>query len=196
MRAGQTLALAGLIQNRVESQNRGFPWLADIPWAGNVFRRETDAVNEIELLVLVRPELVGALDPHQVPPIGPGGHTTSPNDCDFYGRGFMEVPKCCPEPQCNGAAAVFGQPGPNGGDPSMYGQPVPQGDPTMYGQPMSNGMMPQPQDSGFGPAMPYGDVPADGPAPVIQGSGLTSPQPSGTPQPEMFGPSGYDQLEF
>ena len=38
MKAGQTLALAGLIQQRTESMNRGLPWLADIPYFGVPFR--------------------------------------------------------------------------------------------------------------------------------------------------------------
>ena len=67
MRAGQTLALAGLIQTRIESQKRGWPVLMDIPWAGAAFRRVEEAQNEIELVVTVRPELVAAMDPHEVP---------------------------------------------------------------------------------------------------------------------------------
>ena len=39
MKAGQTLALAGLVQERVESENKGMPWLADLPWVGAPFRR-------------------------------------------------------------------------------------------------------------------------------------------------------------
>ena len=72
MKAGQTLALAGLIQTRIEAQNRGIPWLADLPWAGAAFRRVEEQKNEIELVVTVRPELVDALDPHEVPTCLPG----------------------------------------------------------------------------------------------------------------------------
>ena len=92
MRAGQTLALAGLIQTRVETVNRGIPWLSDLPWIGAPFRRVQEENNEIELLILVRPELVEALEPHEVPPGGPGLDTASPRDVDFYWRGHMEVP--------------------------------------------------------------------------------------------------------
>jgi len=97
MKAGQTLALAGLVQERVESENKGIPWLADLPWAGPVFRRVEDKVNEIELLVLVTPELVVGMDPHEVPQCLPGSHATNPNDVELYFRGYTEVPKCCPE---------------------------------------------------------------------------------------------------
>lgn len=100
MRAGQTLALAGLIQTRTESQNRGIPWLADLPWAGAAFRRVEEQQNEIELVVTVRPELVDALDPHEVPGCLPGQQTTSPSDVELYFRGYLEVPNCCPDSSC------------------------------------------------------------------------------------------------
>ena len=52
--------------------------------------------NEIELLVLVTPQLVEALDPHEVPPCGPGLNTTDPNDWQLYMEGHLEVPSCGP----------------------------------------------------------------------------------------------------
>ena len=100
MRSGQTLALAGLIQDRTETQSRGIPLLADLPWIGALFRRVSDVTNEIELLVLVRPELVAAMDPEQVPLFGPGEQTTNSSDTELYGRGYIEVPACCPDGSC------------------------------------------------------------------------------------------------
>ena len=75
MKAGQTLALAGLLQTRTESKNAGLPWLADIPWFGVPFRRVEETVNEVELLILVTPEFVDAVDAEEVPPCGPGEST-------------------------------------------------------------------------------------------------------------------------
>lgn len=95
MNAGQTFAIAGLIQQRTETSKRGVPLLADIPYLGVPFRRVEDSVNEIELLILVTPELIDAMDPHEVPPCGPGMGTTSPGDCDFYMHGNIEVPDNC-----------------------------------------------------------------------------------------------------
>ncbi|MCA9199111.1 MAG: type II and III secretion system protein family protein [Planctomycetales bacterium] len=100
MRAGQTLALAGLIQTKTEAQNLGLPWLSDLPWAGAAFRRTREIRNEIELVVLVRPELVDALDPHEVPACGPGERTTSPSDVELHFRGYLEVPNCCDDGSC------------------------------------------------------------------------------------------------
>lgn len=100
MKAGQTLALAGLLQQRVEAQNRGIPWLADLPWFGAPFRHIEEELNEVELLIMVTPEFAEAVDPSEVPPCGPGESTTSPNDVELYARGYMEVPRCCEDGSC------------------------------------------------------------------------------------------------
>ena len=39
MKAGQTFAIAGLVQERTESRNRGLPYLSDVPVLGVPFRR-------------------------------------------------------------------------------------------------------------------------------------------------------------
>ncbi len=39
MKPGQTFALAGLVQTRVEARTVGLPWLADLPYLGVPFRR-------------------------------------------------------------------------------------------------------------------------------------------------------------
>jgi len=94
MKSGQTLALAGLIQTRDEAQNRGLPILADLPYVGAAFRRVTETQNEIELLILVTPEFVDAVDPSELPQCYPGQFTTSPTDCELYLKGYLEVPRC------------------------------------------------------------------------------------------------------
>ena len=95
MNAGQTFAVAGLIQQRSASTNRGIPLLADIPILGVPFRSTLDDSEEVELLILVTPELVDAMDPYEVPPCGPGMGTVSPSDCDLYIDGKIEVPNTC-----------------------------------------------------------------------------------------------------
>jgi pilus assembly protein CpaC len=95
MKAGQTFALAGLVQERVNTVNRGLPYLADVPVLGVPFRRTEDEVNEVELLILVTPEFVDAMEPHQVPCGGPGYATTSPTTRQLYCGGHVEVPAHC-----------------------------------------------------------------------------------------------------
>jgi pilus assembly protein CpaC len=92
LKFGQTLAIAGLLQQRVEMEKRGLPYLMDVPYLGMLFSRKVSTINEVELLIVVRPELVEAMDPDQVPPCGPGANSMSPDDCDLYWRGYMEVP--------------------------------------------------------------------------------------------------------
>jgi len=100
MMAGQTLAIAGLVQTRTEAENHGLPWISEVPYLGVAFRKVHESVNEVELLILVTPELVEALDANEVPPCGPGMQTTSPSDWELFMKGHIEVPKCCP---ANGA---------------------------------------------------------------------------------------------
>jgi pilus assembly protein CpaC len=95
MKAGQTFALAGLIQERTERQNRGIPYISDLPVIGLPFRSVHDEVNEIELLILVTPEFVDPIDCGEAPCDGPGMFTTSPTNRQLYCGGHMEVPAHC-----------------------------------------------------------------------------------------------------
>jgi len=95
MKAGQTFALAGLVEERVDTLHRGLPYISDIPVLGVPFRRTVDQINEIELLILVTPEFVDPMDPEQVPCGGPGYATTSPNTHDLFCGGHVEVPLDC-----------------------------------------------------------------------------------------------------
>ena len=92
MRAGQTFALAGLIEERAEAINSGLPYLSDVPVLGWPFRKTQEEMNEIELLILVTPEFVDPMDPHEVPCDGPGLATTQPDNHDLYCGGHIEVP--------------------------------------------------------------------------------------------------------
>lgn len=91
MQSGQTLAIAGLVYNRQESMNRGIPGLSDLPYIGAAFRRVRQEEQEVELLILVTPQLVEPLDCDEVPPGGPGLNSATPNDLQFYLKGHLEV---------------------------------------------------------------------------------------------------------
>ncbi len=92
LEAGQTLAIAGLVQTRVEAQNRGLPWVSEVPYVGALFRRVKEENNDIETMILVTPEIVDGMDPHEVPPCPPGTNSTSPGDWQLYMLGKIEVP--------------------------------------------------------------------------------------------------------
>jgi len=116
LRAGQTLALAGLLQMRTESESVGLPVLADIPYLGALFRTNKEIQNEVELLILVTPNFAGAMDAHEVPQGGPGYNSTSPLEQEVYGKGYIEVPPGC-GPNGNSPA---GSCPPNGGPQTLY----------------------------------------------------------------------------
>lgn len=94
LRAGQTLALAGLVQQRVQNASRGLIWLSEFPLLGIPFRNMGGSYNELETLILVTPHLVDAMDACEVPPGGPGYATADPNDHELYCKGHIEVPNC------------------------------------------------------------------------------------------------------
>ncbi|XZE52675.1 type II and III secretion system protein family protein [Planctomycetaceae bacterium SH139] len=93
LNTGQTFAIAGLLQNRVESVSRATPFFGELPWIGTFFRRISEQNNEIELLITVTPELAEAMDDYQVPVGGPGLNTDSPSDTELFLRGYLEVPR-------------------------------------------------------------------------------------------------------
>jgi pilus assembly protein CpaC len=129
LKFGQTLAIAGLLQQRTEMQKRGFPYLMDVPYLGALFSRKSNKINEVELLIMVRPELVEALDPDQVPQCGPGMSSVSPDDCDLYWKGYMEVPAKGPNLMGPGACPVppGGPAGGPAGGPEEVDTPPPAG---------------------------------------------------------------------
>ena len=101
LRAGQTLALAGLLQIRTESESIGLPFLSDLPYLGALFRSNREVQNEVELLIMVTPNFAGAMDSHEVPSGGPGYNSNSPLEKELYGKGYIEVPPgCAPQGNC------------------------------------------------------------------------------------------------
>jgi pilus assembly protein CpaC len=84
MREGQTLAIAGLIEDNYQGSNVG-----DIPFLGHVFGKRDSSHNETELIILVTPELVHPMDPEEVPPL-PGFDVTEPNAGEFFLHGKLE----------------------------------------------------------------------------------------------------------
>jgi len=93
LKAGETLAIAGLVQTRQTSSTRGVPVVMDTPVIGSLFRRTADVLNEVELLIMVTPQIVDGMDPQQICELGggPGSQTTNPNDTQLYTRGHIEV---------------------------------------------------------------------------------------------------------
>lgn len=67
LRDGQTFAVAGLLNNLTQSDAAAIPWLSKIPIVGKFFTSRADRGEQTELMVLITPRLVRALDPDEVP---------------------------------------------------------------------------------------------------------------------------------
>ena len=196
LQAGQTLAIAGLVEYLSEGSISGLPWISEVPYLGALFRNVHNQLNEIELLILVTPELVDPLNASEVPPCGPGSMTTDPSDWELFMKGYLEVPRCCPTP---GAPGGQGRPG----APSIA--------------PPTPGMLPGPSEAVPNPppagsankSTPSDAASARGPDPGLKAadpySRYTSAKPDNKPaaaSPEMqnnppglIGPSGYDVVK-
>ena len=58
VQSGETVALGGLIKERIEKINVGVPVLKDLPVLGHLFSRTEDTTTRTELLVLITPRVV------------------------------------------------------------------------------------------------------------------------------------------
>lgn len=98
---GQTFAVGGLLSERVQALASKLPGLGDIPVLGTLFSSVQYQRNETELVILVTPELVMPMDPHQVPPV-PGADMTTPTDYELFIEQKLEGK---PRPQAARAGA-------------------------------------------------------------------------------------------
>jgi pilus assembly protein CpaC len=180
MKAGQTLAIAGLVQNLVDSQNSGLPWVSEVPYAGVLFRHVQEQINEVETLIIVTPELVEAMDASQVPPCGPGMDSASPNDWELFFKGHLEVPVCGPPGAVNAcmlgsqptAPPPAGSPAPAAGNAAPLPAPLPPSAPNAT--------------AAAGPYNSYTSSQATNSPPL---------RPEGhSEEPAFIGPIGYDAV--
>jgi pilus assembly protein CpaC len=70
LKDGQSFAIAGLMDNRVQQQLSKIPWLGDVPILGKLFHSHNFTKSKTELLVLVTPHIV---EPMAAPPPVPAG---------------------------------------------------------------------------------------------------------------------------
>jgi general secretion pathway protein D len=55
---GQTVGVAGLIQDSSSVSNQGVPFLKDVPWVGGLFGQQNNTRTRTELIVLITPHVV------------------------------------------------------------------------------------------------------------------------------------------
>lgn len=201
--AGKTIAIAGIIQNRVDAELKGVPYLKEMPYVGSLFRRTVQTFNEVDLVVIIRPEFVAPVDPCELP-TPPGQHTVAPSDYDMYVRGHIEVPSRCPESEL-GPIVPESFHGPDGNFyesvpmqdlpqvPMQAPQQAPAIEPIQQTTPVSTAARPR---------VTVEKLPE---APTTQGQYLPSSRrateaPTSSPAdsqvlPQLMGPSGYDGID-
>jgi len=130
MNFGDTMVVAGMISTRVTGTMQKTPFLGEFPLLGTMFSKKTMQQTETELVILITPEFGASLSPDQIPPGGPGLHTTAPTDRELYRDGIMELPKygpdCGPDCRANSPGSYQGGymgPG-NGPAPSVSPTPI------------------------------------------------------------------------
>jgi len=86
LRDGQSFAVAGLIDNSAQIDTAAIPMLSQIPIIGHLFSSKADRKERTELLVLITPRLVRALNPDEVPPLPTMPGRFLPSGDDLGGR--------------------------------------------------------------------------------------------------------------
>ncbi len=89
MREGQTLAVAGLINNNFGGMSSRVPFWGDLPIIGRLGGFDQLSSGEQEVIVLVTPVLVHPLDRCKTPNV-PGSDIFEPGDIEFYLGGHLE----------------------------------------------------------------------------------------------------------
>ncbi|PAY21215.1 histidine kinase [Rhodopirellula sp. SM50] len=168
LQAGQTFAIAGLLQSRTEATTRATPLLGELPVIGTFFRSVREQRNDIELLITVTPELVDAMDPYQVPRGGPGLNSMSPNDRDLYMNGHIEVPNLLGGDGCS----MNSGPGASGNASMIHSNVMQNGAMMAHGSLLSPGPgLPPGATLDRGSALPPGAI-LPGSEPTVVGEGV------------------------
>ena len=85
---GQTIGIAGLIQDDVDQVLTKIPGIGDIPILGSLFRSQSYQSGQTELVIFVTPHLAQPIEPDKVRL--PTDSFVPPNDFEFYILGRME----------------------------------------------------------------------------------------------------------
>ncbi|TWT34619.1 type II and III secretion system protein family protein [Blastopirellula retiformator] len=83
LRDGQTLAIGGLMQTTLQTNDQRVPFLGDIPVVGTLFSNKSTSAQEQELVIIVTPQLVHPLEQCMTPPL-PGADVFEPTDIEFF----------------------------------------------------------------------------------------------------------------
>lgn len=86
--SGQTMGIAGLINDRTRESITKFPGLGDIPVLGQLFTSQEFIRNETELMIFVTPQLAKPVDASKLRL--PTDDFVEPSETEYYGMGRTE----------------------------------------------------------------------------------------------------------
>ncbi|MGD2109564.1 MAG: type II and III secretion system protein family protein [Phycisphaerae bacterium] len=86
---GETIAIAGLLNEQVRGLASSIPGMGDLPVLGALFRSVQYRRSLTELVILVTPEIVAPLDAHQKFAL-PGDEIKDPTSFQLYALGLLE----------------------------------------------------------------------------------------------------------
>ena len=84
LKDGQTFAMAGLLNEETRTVVNKIPFLGDIPILGALFTSKEFQKSESELVIIVTPRLVRAMNPDEVPRLPGEGKNDNVSDADFF----------------------------------------------------------------------------------------------------------------
>jgi pilus assembly protein CpaC len=113
--SGQSFAIAGLLSNDVSQQLQKFPWLADLPILGQLFRSESFRRQESEVVIIVTPYLVRPVATANRLQLPTDGYVTSSTN-DFVFRGAEYKPQLLKKGAAPVSRSGSGLIGPSGFD--------------------------------------------------------------------------------
>ncbi|PIE73705.1 MAG: hypothetical protein CSA20_01905 [Deltaproteobacteria bacterium] len=90
LKDGQTFVMAGLLKEDLATVTDKVPLLGDIPYIGSLFTSKELQKSESELLIIVTPRLVRALNPGEVPSLPGEGEMGMASDWDFFVKNELE----------------------------------------------------------------------------------------------------------
>ncbi len=90
LRDGQSFAIGGLLQNNLQTVQKQFPWIGDVPVLGSLFRSAQYQKNETDLVIIVTPHLVRPARPGDALRV-PTDDALPANDADLFLLGQSEL---------------------------------------------------------------------------------------------------------
>lgn len=110
LRDGQSFAIAGLLNNIDQNDTAAIPILSQIPVIGKLFQSKADRRDQTELMVLITPRLVRALNPDEVPPLPTNiKDIKDPKNIKGSGGGLVDAPEPSKPPKKSGKPNSGGQ---------------------------------------------------------------------------------------